>query len=595
MKKIYFLASMLMLGSAVTAQIQTAPIMKAKGTNTIVNQERPTGQDRAPGDPIPGYGDDFSTSANWTMTNASSPSGNFVIGTTNAGPSPGIASTTAANGFAMYDADATGVDLSSTTDAQMTYNTVMDLSSYPAVAVSFESLYQEYQTQVFVEVSTNGLAGPWTQYEVHLDVTDNNLSANAELVNVNISSQAGGQPNVAVRFNYVGGWGWFWEIDDFQMIEAYQNELETTWAGHSAGPQGLDYYAVPTDQITEITFGSQVQSNGVTQQTNVQMTASVDGGTTYSGTSSQSVSLNEAQMDTFSIETPNGWTPSGAGTHNLVISCGADQTEELPANNDNAFNPITIGGDVYARHDGVLTGGFAGFVTTQGDPLAVGNIMDIVADQTFGKIDVGITTAATNEGQLMYAAIYKWDGSDYVYETQTADYQILAADLGGIISLNLPSNYNALAGDDLLVVAGHYGGTDEVSFAEAQPTYQGSVLAVHSSGLIQGADPAAVMVALNSQPTEVGIEEVEAATGLNMYPNPADKVTQLTYNIVNEGNVTLTFTDLSGKVVFVENFGSQAEGQYTYEVSTSELSNGVYFYSLQVGDNAITKKFVVSH
>src|SRR5690606_30930654 len=163
-----------------------------------------------------------------------------------------------------------------------------------AVAVSFESFYQEYQTQVFVEVSTNGTAGPWTQYEVHAGITDNGASANPTLVNVNISAQAGGQNNVAVRFYYTGGWGFFWQIDDFKMIEAYQNELETTWAHFSSGTETNEYYAIPTSQITEITFGSWVSSNGVTSQTNTHMTANVDGGSTYTQASGQNITMNQA-------------------------------------------------------------------------------------------------------------------------------------------------------------------------------------------------------------------------------------------------------------------------------------------------------------
>ena len=596
MKKIYFLGALLMSGALSFAQITTTPINRATVTNndTYQNNRPDNGQDRAPGDIIGSYSDDFSSAANWTLSNSSSPAQNWTIDANGPAIGPAFASTTAANGFAWYDADAAGDG--SSVDAQLTYNTVMDFSSFPAVAVNFESFYQEYQTQVFVEVSTNGLSGPWTQYEVHTNITDNGATANPEDVLVNISSQAGGQSNVAVRFNYVGGWGFFWQVDDFAMVEAYENELETTWAHFSSGTETNEYYMIPTDQITEITFGSLVQSNGVTTQTGVQMTAEVNSGSEYSGTSSQSVTLMEAQSDTFSIETPNGWTPSGAGTYNLVISTASDQTEQLPANNDEVYEPITVGGNVYARDNNIISSGFAGFISTQGDPIAVGNTFEIFSDVSFGYVDVGITTAAQSEGQLMYAAVYKWNGVDnFDYVTQSSDHTILNSELGTVVSLPLQQNVNAVAGDIFLICGGHYGGSDPVQIAQAQPTQEQTVLAVHSSGLLAGADPSAIVARINYQLTDVGIDEAGAPTGVSIYPNPADQSTLLSYAIGQEGEVSLTLTDLSGKVILTENYGHQVAGEHKSEISTAELSNGVYFYTLTVNDKSITKKFVVSH
>ena len=593
MKKIYFIASMLLIGSAATAQVQDAITARSNGYDVAINSnDRPElDQNRAPGDPINPYTDDFSNAGNWNLANSSSPGNDFTIDATGATVGAAFASTTAANGFAWYDCDAQGTG--STVDATVTYGTVMDLSSYPAVAVQFESYYIEYQTNVYVEVSTNGMSGPWTQYEIHTDVTDNNASANPETIIVNISAQAGSQANVAVRFHYTGGWGFAWSIDDFQMVEAYQNELETTWANFSSGTEAVEYYAIPTSQITEITFGSIGQSNGVTTQTNVQMTADVDGGSTYSGTSGQSVTLMEGQSDTFSIEAGNGWTPSGAGTYDLVIGIGGDQTEELAGNNTWEPEDITVGGNIYTRDDGLLGGGFVGFISTQGDPIAVGNVMEVFSDITFGKIDIGISTAANNEGQLIYGAVYKWNGSDFTLETQTSDYTTTAADLGAIVSLDLPNDYTAFTGDILVVVAGRY--SDDPMFGTAQGTYNGSVVAFHTSGTLGGADPEAIICRINTNPSEVGIEEQPAVTGLNIFPNPADKVTLLTYTVVNEGKVGLTMTDLTGKVVYTENYGSQTAGEYNVEIGTDNLSNGVYFYTITVNEKSLTKKFVVSH
>jgi hypothetical protein len=447
MKKIYFLASLLMLSGVATAQAQTAQVMKANVANNS-QQVRPTAtsQDRAPGDVISTYESDFSNAGDWTLASTSVPAIDFVI--SSAGPSVGdpFASTSAANGFVWYDADPAGNG--ATSDATCTYNTVMDLSANADVAVEFESFYQEYQTSVYVEVSTNGLAGPWTQYEVHTGITDNGATANPEVTTVNISSQAGNQGNVAVRFHYTGGWGWFWQIDDFKIVEAYQNELENTWSHFSSGTEAIEYYAIPTSQLTEITFGSILQSNGVTTQTNTYMDVQVDGGSEYAATSSQVVDLAEAVSDTFSIETPNGWTPSGAGTYNLEIAAVTDDfTEQLPENNTEAYEPIVVGGTTYARDNGVSTGGFSGFVSTVGEPLQPGNIFEFFAAESVGQVEIQLTSSTDSEGQLMFASVFKWNGvDDFTFEAQSADYQIISSDIGSTVTMQLSNNVDVVAG-----------------------------------------------------------------------------------------------------------------------------------------------------
>jgi hypothetical protein len=413
-----------LLSGVASAQYQTAQIMRADVGNMNTEQVRPStaSHDRAPGDVISTYESTFDTPAEWDLVSTSVPAINWVMSSAGSTTGDPFAATTASDGFIWYDADPAGNG--ATSDATATYQTVMDLSSNTDVAVEFESFYQEYQTQAFVEVSINGLAGPWTQYEVHTGITDNGATANPEVTTVNISGLAGNEAAVAVRFHYTGGWGWFWQVDDFKIVEAYQNELENTWSHFSSGVEAIEYYAVPTSQVTEITFGSILQSNGVTTQTNTYMDVQVDAGAEFAATSSQIVDLAEAVSDTFSVESPNGWTPSGAGSYDLVITAQTDDfVEELTANDAEVYEPIVVGGTTYARDNGVSTGGFSGFVSTVGEPLQPGNIFEIFASESIGQVEVQLTNSTDSDGQLMFASVYKYDGvSDFIFEAQSADY-----------------------------------------------------------------------------------------------------------------------------------------------------------------------------
>ena len=86
----------------------------------------------------------------------------WVIGTT--APSGGfsagmgaINSTSARNGFALYDSDALGVSAQNNTqDATLTYNGFIDCSNFQYVNINFESYHRKFQDSVFVEVTNDG-------------------------------------------------------------------------------------------------------------------------------------------------------------------------------------------------------------------------------------------------------------------------------------------------------------------------------------------------------------------------------------------------------------------------------------------------------
>lgn len=584
------------MASASFGQIQTVPVQRAMTMAYSNETHQEVGQDRAPGDVILGYQDNFSTPANWVTANTSSPAMNFAINTTGPSSAPALINSTSGGNFAWYDCDPQGNG--STVDATLTHATTFDLTGYPAVMVSFEQFYMDYYENVYVEVSTAGLGGPWTQYEVNTDYLPNSYSpTNPVQTLVNVSSQAGNQSNVAVRFHYVGGWGWSWQIDDFALVEAYQHDLSISQTHFTSGTEGNEYYMIPTSQVTEFTFGALIKSNGVTTQTNTHMRVQVDGGTEYDEVSIQNVSIAENQVDSFSIESPNGWTPSGVGSYDLdMIAVSTDFTDQLPVDNTMAHETITVGGVVYARDNGIISGGFSGFTSTVGEPLQIGNTFEFFGNASFGKVHIGLTSSTNSVGQLCYASVYKWDDGvgEFVYVTASPDYTIVSGDLGTILEFNLNDNVDAVAGDVFLVCAGHYGGDPTVSFAEAQATLTNTVLAQSSGGLIGSSDPSAIIVRAVFEPTEIGMVENNVANIFTAYPNPANDMFTVQYNLVRDGNVSLTITDITGKVVMSNDFGIQNAGEHKTQINSEELSNGVYFYTLTVDGVSMTKKITVA-
>lgn len=80
------------------------------------------------------------------------------------------------------------------------------------------------------------------------------------------------------------------------------------------------------------------------------------------------------------------------------------------------------------------------------------------------------------------------------------------------------------------------------------------------------------------QPKEFGLEQ--------NYPNPFNPTTNISYNLPQAADVTLTVYNMLGKEVAVLVNGQKSAGSHTVAFDASGLSSGVYMYRLQ--SNAIT-------
>lgn len=77
------------------------------------------------------------------------------------------------------------------------------------------------------------------------------------------------------------------------------------------------------------------------------------------------------------------------------------------------------------------------------------------------------------------------------------------------------------------------------------------------------------------------------------YPNPFNPSTRISYSIPSTGFVTMKVYDILGREVQVLVREFQEAGKYSINFDASLLSNGVYFYKLQVGDLVETKKMLL--
>jgi hypothetical protein len=80
---------------------------------------------------------------------------------------------------------------------------------------------------------------------------------------------------------------------------------------------------------------------------------------------------------------------------------------------------------------------------------------------------------------------------------------------------------------------------------------------------------------------------------LQNYPNPFNPSTSITYSIPVKSDVTVKIFDILGKEIKTLVNESKDAGSYSINFNASELSSGVYFYTIKAGKFTETKKMAL--
>ena len=101
-----------------------------------------------------------------------------------------------------------------------------------------------------------------------------------------------------------------------------------------------------------------------------------------------------------------------------------------------------------------------------------------------------------------------------------------------------------------------------------------------SNGLVAGTDVTA------------GLDDLSQIDDLvQVYPNPATTMVSVSLQIKEQSDVTISVTDVAGKVISSKNYG-QLNGASTIDINTSNTPAGVYFVNVKM-NQAVTQKKVI--
>ena len=93
----------------------------------------------------------------------------------------------------------------------------------------------------------------------------------------------------------------------------------------------------------------------------------------------------------------------------------------------------------------------------------------------------------------------------------------------------------------------------------------------------------------------VGIDNASSKEAgiIALFPNPASQEATLRYQVKNSNTVKVDVLNSIGQVVYTKNEGVQTAGDYALDINTKNLSTGLYYVRLTVGNNVITDKLSV--
>jgi len=619
MKKFYLLTLSALTAVAVNAQKNDVRVKKQKVF--AVEQQpihKPVVTEKATI-----WESDFSNAADWATTHdAADCSLDFSIGSVSCAGSYPIAdinSTTASNGWAIVDSDlyggATGGN--EVEDSWLTMAAPVDLSAYPNVIIEFETYYRSYSYEKpFIVVGVGDGAGnvTWpTDLNPDYDETTNpnvyaafpanvdNPTANPYKVQIDISAAAGGQSEVYIRFNWTGTWGYAWFIDDFKILEQPENDvLLTTEVFVGVNNEGIEYGRTPVTQLDDsYEVAAYGENFGYATQTNVAV--DVDFGSFYYNYALGDV-LSTDPIEATNIETPDLSVGLYEGTYTVT------STEEVSGSdnfgNNTLLRNFEVTTDIYSQ-DGIdvqpasiLTLGSLGsnsFSSELSNTVLANMYHMRETENQVNGMQIALANGSIEGAELTISIIdtatFFANGIGAVTGingnyAESNIYALSAADISnGYANIYFDAPITLAPSAYFFAANCYYIEDQDVRILDdqtvAQPWYSSMIHLVSDGNSYSNGNAFAIRVLSGTS----NIEETMNNT-FNVYPNPATDMINVEFSENFNGSVSIL--DIAGKEV-----STSTVSGVQHTVSTSALTNGIYFVKVNDGTASQIERIVV--
>ncbi|MFN8410591.1 MAG: T9SS type A sorting domain-containing protein [Flavobacteriales bacterium] len=594
------LAVALLTGTAM-AQSGTehwAPVLKTRAGHSAPGHQTPVDANR---DVV--WSNDFATPSDWTIAHDGNFNADFQIGVglESQGDfgTPAIESTTAANGYAMYDSDAAGNTTTDYEQAHITTAAPIDLTGHPNVILSFETQYRRYNDeQTFLVVSTDGnfptlddplmdisaMPGVFRVWEDG-ELTQGVSPGNPTVREFNISAAAGDAPQVWVRLQFTGIYGYTWYIDDISIYDQYQYDSYMLNGFVSHRGDGSEFGRIPSTQLgSQMNVGAWVINKGYDVLTNVTASAS---STAFATVSANAATLNPGDTLFFNEWASVAGLATGAYTVDYTVTSDQSGSEGNMANNnwqrtfevtDDMYSLDQIGG--HPEGTEVLTYFGTNQFTGGADGVMGFTYYPIIEEFAVTGMQIELANGTVVGGTLQVSL---HDSTTLMADDPTPievsnDHEVTQADLdAGVINV-------AFDNPVTLDPGAYYAGITMYSNENANDIRVLDDLTVPQPGISSAlfldatlySNINALALRLSSDPT-IGMEE-SRLTGVGVYPNPSTGLVNVAF--VNTGKYTVDVLNSLGQTVQ----RTRMNGTSTMDLST--MPKGVY--SLRISNGTAT-------
>ena len=321
-------------------------------------------------------------------------------------------STTVSNGFAIFDSDGYGQNV--THDVRLETSAI-DCSTQPIVYVRFENQFVQFSSGSVAELGVSTDSTNWTYYPLFAGAATGNqgLGVYNQTEEIDITAVAGNQATVYLQFRWQGNFEYSWKLDDISLQDA---ATPLPSSNLSLGDFFFvpDNYGTPASQIASDTFdffGVDVSNIGGSDQTNVIVTAEV-----LDGTLSTVYYMDTVQMGTIPAGYPDSlffadfdgfFVPNQlplVGDYAIVYSITSDSTDIDPSDDvTGAF--FTVTDSTFRKDAGISTALQPG----SGGDFLMGNVYRTDDNFTAGDFLAStIEFAAASNGSLDGVGVTIW-------------------------------------------------------------------------------------------------------------------------------------------------------------------------------------------
>jgi hypothetical protein len=209
-----------------------------------------------------------------------------------------------------------------------------------------------------------------------------------------------------------------------------------------------------------------------------------------------------------------------------------------------------------------------------------------------------IVVRASNDGCACFTL-------ERILSAETGTFAAVARDNSVELTWTTQSESNVASFDVLRKVSGH-ASYDKVGNMEAANTTSGSTYTFVDAGAVNGTTYEYTLETVNMDGSHEAWGMVVTATPSSdaaviteyalhqNYPNPFNPSTSLVFDVVNENVVNLTVYNAMGQEVASLVNGTMGAGRHTVSFDASNLTSGLYFYTVKIGNEfTATKKMLL--